>query len=564
MRRSKREGAPLLPPPLPADSLYACRWLSLVNAACCTTAASACSGGLPTSCDQECANVLKPFQKSCKSQLRAGGMTQTIAQASTSCPAAPANTRGCPQSIPALAPGATQSCGSGGGFWPIGSVCPVSCGAAGGGHRRAQASGATSYICTQGGDWLAASPLICASPPPPPAGGGSPSVGRFMAVDQPMSITQAVSYCRQNYAALASIHSWDEQQQVVSACLSMVTDTSTGATVNGDQAAHGGYGCWIGFEDSASEGGFIWEDGSSVNFVHWTPGEPNGGGSESAVAVDLRGRMGSQDIWLPANGFRNGEWNDDSRSDGQMLYPVCETSIPQAVPGAARVWGTGATSSFNIKVCVDGTDTLFFQDDRLWMQYGGNWAAAGQGSDCGQADTMGQAGADSRGHQDYAGKAYINDEVWDISALAACQAGSTCPVSDTFTDSRFAVPMGCGRVAVTVQKNSVRGQLTVTEPNAANGWRGEVMMEDPYVDRAIFDFDVRLECIGTRASRGVRLSCLHSVGQSECKMGRIEAFNPRIARPGSPAVGAWGTVPTPSLCNFLEHCSILFWNPVPF
>ena len=133
MRRSKREGAPLLPPPLPADSLYACRWLSLVNAACCTTAASACSGGLPTSCDQECANVLKPFQKSCKSQLRAGGMTQTIAQASTSCPAAPANTRGCPQSIPALAPGATQSCGSGGGFWPIGSVCPVSCGAAGGG-----------------------------------------------------------------------------------------------------------------------------------------------------------------------------------------------------------------------------------------------------------------------------------------------------------------------------------------------------------------------------------------------------------------------------------------------
>ena len=182
-----------------------------------------------------------------------------------------------------------------------------------------------------------------------------------MAVDQPMSITQAVSYCRQNYAALASIHSWEEQQQVISACLSMVSDPSTGETVHGDQAAYGGYGCWIGFEDSASEGGFIWEDGSSVDFVHWTPGEPNGADSESAVVVDLRGHMGSQDIWLPTNGFRNGEWNDDSRSDGQLLYPVCETSIPQAIPGAARVWGTGATSSFNIKVCVDGTDTLFFQ-----------------------------------------------------------------------------------------------------------------------------------------------------------------------------------------------------------
>jgi hypothetical protein len=455
-------------------------WLALINAACCTTAASACSDGLPTSCDQECANVLKPFKKSCKTQIRAGGMTATINQASAACPAAPANNRGCPKDIPALAPGATQSCGSGAGFWPIGSVCAVTCGApAGGGHRRTQAGDSTSYICTQGGDWLAASALTCAARPPPLEGGGSPSVGRFMAVDQPMSITQAVTYCRQNYAALASIHTWEEQQQVVSACLSMVSDQATGATVNGDQAAYGGYGCWIGFEDSAAEGGFIWEDGSSVDFVHWTPGEPNGADSESAVSVDLRGRMGSHDIWLPANGFRNGEWNDDSRNDAQMLFPVCETSIPQAVPGAARVWGTGATSSFNIKVCVDGTDTLFFQDDRLWMQYGGNWAAAGQGGDCGQADTMTQAGADARGHTDYAGKAYVNDEVWDISALAACTAGSTCPVTDTFTDPHFAVPMGCGRVAVNVQKNSVRGQITVTEPNPVNGWRGELMLEDP-------------------------------------------------------------------------------------
>ena len=85
--------------------------------------------------------------------------------------------------------------------------------------------------------------------------------------------------------------------------------------------------------------------------------------------------------------------------------------------------------------------TLSLQDDRMWLQYGGNWAAAGQGGDCGQADTMTQAGSDSRGHQDYGGKAYINDQVWDISNLAACQSGSTCPVSNTFTDEQFAVPM---------------------------------------------------------------------------------------------------------------------------
>ena len=110
-----------------------------------------------------------------------------------------------------------------------------------------------------------------------------------------MSITDAGAYCRQNYASLASIHSYAEQQQAVSVCASMRTgDEGEGAaTVAGDTAAGGGYGCWIGFEDSSSEGGFIWTDGSNTDFVAFAPGEPNGGGGESAVAIDLRGHMGA-------------------------------------------------------------------------------------------------------------------------------------------------------------------------------------------------------------------------------------------------------------------------------
>ena len=50
------------------DSFQA--WLALVNSACCQHAASACTNGLPSSCDQECANVLTPFASSCKSKLR--------------------------------------------------------------------------------------------------------------------------------------------------------------------------------------------------------------------------------------------------------------------------------------------------------------------------------------------------------------------------------------------------------------------------------------------------------------------------------------------------------------
>ena len=34
-------------------------------------------------------------------------------------------------------------------------------------------------------------------------------------------------------------------------------------------------------------------------------------------------------------------------------------------------------SRINIRICVDALDTIFFQDDRLWVQYGGNYGAAG-------------------------------------------------------------------------------------------------------------------------------------------------------------------------------------------
>ena len=228
--------------------------------------------------------MLKPFQKSCKSQLRAAGITDTVKTASRACPATQgaslrtacrlgpfdiradaAGSRGCPKNIPSVNDhGAEQSCGTGSGFWPIGSVCMVTCAAGGGGHRRAQAGG-SAYLCTQGGNWLSVNPISCGGgsggAPAPPS---SPTQGRFVAVPTPMNINAAVQYCRSNYAALASIHSIEEQRQAAAACASFANED--GSTVS-DQASNGGYGCWIGFEDSAAEGGFVWTDGSSVDFV---------------------------------------------------------------------------------------------------------------------------------------------------------------------------------------------------------------------------------------------------------------------------------------------------------
>jgi len=50
------------------------------------------------------------------------------------------------------------------------------------------------------------------------------------------------------------------------------------------------------------------------------------------------------------------------------MFPVCETHIPPPVPGASMNWGTDVTASFRVRLCVDETDDIFFQDDRLWIQ----------------------------------------------------------------------------------------------------------------------------------------------------------------------------------------------------
>jgi hypothetical protein len=107
----------------------------------------------------------------------------------------------------------------------------------------------------------------------------------------------------------------------------------------------------------------------------------------------------------------------------------------------------------------------YFQDDRLWIQYGGVYSAAGA-SNCPDR---------------YKGRAYINNAEWDITALGKCSSdgpNKSCPVSPTFTDEQFEVPMGCSSVTVSAQKVRGRGTVTAEDPSAGNGWRGAVHFAD--------------------------------------------------------------------------------------
>ena len=97
-------------------------------------------------------------------------------------------------------------------------------------------------------------------------------------------------------------------------------------------------------------------------------------------------------------------------------FPLCETSIPPPVPGDPVAWGTDVQASFRVRACIDHIDDIQFQDDRLWIVYGGQYSAAGAQDSCPDR---------------YKGRAYIGNQQWDISAMSSCTSGSNCAVSPT-------------------------------------------------------------------------------------------------------------------------------------
>jgi hypothetical protein len=121
----------------------------------------------------------------------------------------------------------------------------------------------------------------------------------------------------------------------------------------------------------------------------------------------------------------------------------------------------------------------------------------------------------------------VNNQPWDISDMAHCHSGVECPVSKTFTDRQFEVPMGCANIDMQVTVNSGRGtQPQTIAPSQGNSFRGEVILNDDGFSGAdVYDITVTLTCQGTAPNQYARLSCTHATGTEACHMGRMEVFN---------------------------------------
>ncbi|XP_069118181.1 galactose-specific lectin nattectin-like [Argopecten irradians] len=77
--------------------------------------------------------------------------------------------------------------------------------------------------------------------------------------------------CRAKGGKLLTIHSSGEQNFIMSALGSLNFQ---------------GNGVWLGLTDQATEGTFVWADGSPVDFVYWANGQPGGLGGIASSQED--------------------------------------------------------------------------------------------------------------------------------------------------------------------------------------------------------------------------------------------------------------------------------------
>ncbi len=165
--------------------------------------------------------------------------------------------------------------------------------------------------------------------------------GKYVSIPISLPWTDAQQFCTSHgFHDLASVHSVEDQASIVNVCAAVASrDGNTG------EAA----GCWIGMTDRGSEGAWYWSDGSPVDYLAFSPGEPNNwhvAGSQSMSGGQVLGED-VVSVTFAASRY-NGGWNDEHEngkagldtndftqcygcSDGNRalgFYVICEKNAP--------------------------------------------------------------------------------------------------------------------------------------------------------------------------------------------------------------------------------------------
>ena len=176
------------------------------------------------------------------------------------------------------------------------------------------------------------------------------SVPNFILLPYTSSATQAQDLCKEKgYAGLASLHSIADVRHAKELCGNFAMQHKV---IKGLP-----HSCWIGLSDQEQEGGFAWMDQTAVEYLNWSPGEPNEWGGEES---------GEDYVSMRYDGTRGGSWNDANvlgeaghaamgANGGHTLaqitgchgcygapgyYPLCEERRPHASQNGPWEWQT--------------------------------------------------------------------------------------------------------------------------------------------------------------------------------------------------------------------------------
>ena len=156
------------------------------------------------------------------------------------------------------------------------------------------------------------------------------------------------SYNGSSYYCSAAPDTWENAQAVCNAnggYLACINDPGENAFLANNLLASSAY---IGLNDAAWEGEFVWECGDPVTYQNWYPGQPNNfNGIQDYVEL-----------------LSNGQWNDQyyyKALEYIMELPNCNTVVQTAGPANGSYFPAGTTTvSYTGSDCCGNTATCSF------------------------------------------------------------------------------------------------------------------------------------------------------------------------------------------------------------